>query len=466
MQTCNSLFKATTLYIIGSFFNKAIALLLLPFFTALLSTSSYGIVSTYTSWVNIVGILVSVQFGYTIRNAIVDFKSEINEYINCINMFCFIIYIILLSILLTTKTIISNNDIIILIAFCLTQSFFNAVINVELQKQMMQFEYIKRTCLLSLPSLLSAVIGVGILYYNRSVDYWGRIIPMVVVYSVIGGYYFLSYNISTKKTSIHKIKEYLRYALTLSLPLILHGLASVVLSNIDKTMINYYISSSETGIYSVAYTMGMVLLAVTSAMESVWIPWFTKKMKEEQYDSINIAGGFYIKIGSLICVIALLCMPEILKMFASKPYWQGIRIIFPIIFASYTIFLFTICANIECYYKSTKHIAVNTFVACICNVLLNAILIPKYAALGAAYATMISYLISFSMHYRYSKNLNKNIFPIKIYLEPMTITLTFFIVADYLRYASLIRWGIAGVILIIFLLYIYKYKNLVKAIRE
>lgn len=277
MQTCNSLFKATTLYIIGSFFNKAIALLLLPFFTALLSTSSYGIVSTYTSWVNIVGILVSVQFGYTIRNAIVDFKSEINEYINCINIFCFIIYIILLGILFTTKTIISNNDIIILTAFCLTQSFFNAVINVELQKQMMQFEYIKRTCLLSLPNLLSAVIGVGILYYNRSADYWGRIIPMVVVYSFIGGYYFLSYNISTKNMSIHKIKEYLRYALTLSLPLILHGLASVVLSNIDKTMINYYISSSETGIYSVAYTMGMVLLAVTSAMESVWIPWFTKK---------------------------------------------------------------------------------------------------------------------------------------------------------------------------------------------
>lgn len=461
----NKLFKVTTLYLVGSFFNKAMALLLLPFFTTLLSTSSYGIVSTYNSWVSIVGILISVQFGYTIRNAFVDFKDKLTEYIFSINIFCLSIYLFCCLLITIVSPVIKNNTIIILSICCLTQSFFNSIINIELQKQMMEFDYVKRTCLLALPNLLSAIVGVIILYNYAWIDYWGRIIPMVVVYTSIGGYYFWYYFFSLHQLSPLKIKNYLKYSLGLSLPLILHGLASVILSNIDKTMINYYVNSSETGIYSVAYTMGMVLLAVTSAMESVWIPWFTRKMQEQAYNSINIIGEFYIKLGAVICILSLLCLPECLKLFAAKPYWIGIRIIFPIILASFVIFLFTICANIEYYYKSTKHIAVNTLVACISNIILNCILVPRYAGLGAAYATLVSYIISLIMHYKYSRKLNKKIFGINMYLKPYLITLLFLVIADYLIEFILVRWILAFFILIIFSIYCYKKKNIIYLIK-
>ena len=41
--------KASTYYLIGNLFNKGIAFLTVPIFTRILSTTDYGIVTTYNS---------------------------------------------------------------------------------------------------------------------------------------------------------------------------------------------------------------------------------------------------------------------------------------------------------------------------------------------------------------------------------------------------------------------------------
>lgn len=453
----SKIFKATTLYVVGSFFNKSIALLLLPFFTSLLSTESYGIVSTYTSWVNILVIIVGVQFGYTIRSAYTDFSEELDKYIYSINILSLLISFILSISLFCISNSIYGFNIGCLVLCCIVQAFFNGVINIELQKQMMDLAYKERTILLSAPNFLAAIIGIIVLMLWPAVDYYGRIFPMVFIYVIIGGYLFLKY---LRNVSIHSMKKYLHYAFSLSLPLIFHGFASVLLSNMDKTMITYFIGASQTGIYSVAYTMGMAVIAVTAALESVWIPWFTRKMNEGKKEFINIIGEVYIYIGSLVCVIAALCLPEVLMLFASRPYWSAVDIISPIVLSSYVIFLFTICANIEYYYKSTKHIAFNTIVACMCNLFLNYMLIPKLGAMGAAYSTLVSYFISFLMHYKYSRKLDSKIFSYRMYVLPISITFIFCIVANYVLDYPLFRWGIAVLITIIFCVKTYlNWKN-------
>lgn len=441
----NGYIKATGLYTIGSVFNKAIALLLLPVFTRLLSKSSYGIVSTYTSWVNIAVIIVGVQLNLSLRPAYIDYKDEFDRYTHAMNILTSIISVAVMAITVSACVVTTEKSKTILAVCCILQSYMTAIINIELQKQMMEFAYVQRTILLALPNLLSAVVGIVVLIFFPTVGFWGRIIPMVFVHLLIGGAILVKYACNNRRISF---VNYWRYALVFSVPLIFHGLANVLLSNIDRTMITAYRSAAETGAYSVAYTMGMVLIAVTSALESVWIPWFTKMMNANRKKDVNQIGRLYIWVGAIITVAAITCMPEVLKIFTEKSYWDAVNILPPIMLASYVIFLFTICVNIEYYYRQTKHIAINTLIATSINIALNLMFIPHFGAVAAAYTTLISYSVSFALHYCFANKLDKEIFQIRMYIVPTTLVVIGTLITYGCRNTPILRWSFAFLVII------------------
>jgi O-antigen/teichoic acid export membrane protein len=82
--------KAGSLYLIGNLFNKAIAFLTIPIFTRLLTTSEYGIVSTYLSYVTICSVIVSLSLGTSLRAAYVDYKTDIDAYLSSVMFLSFL----------------------------------------------------------------------------------------------------------------------------------------------------------------------------------------------------------------------------------------------------------------------------------------------------------------------------------------------------------------------------------------
>ena len=66
--------KASTCYLIGNIFNKGIAFLTVPIFTRILSTSDYGIVTTYNSWIGIVSMLLGFALHMAIRSSFIDYR--------------------------------------------------------------------------------------------------------------------------------------------------------------------------------------------------------------------------------------------------------------------------------------------------------------------------------------------------------------------------------------------------------
>ena len=53
--------KAGTLYFIGNIFDKAVAFITVPIFTRMLSTSDYGVTTTYLSWVSILTVIITYR---------------------------------------------------------------------------------------------------------------------------------------------------------------------------------------------------------------------------------------------------------------------------------------------------------------------------------------------------------------------------------------------------------------------
>lgn len=448
--------KATGLYTIGNIFNRAISLLLLPIFTRLLSTSSYGIVNTYNSWVTIATVIVGMQLYLTLRSAVTDYRDNLNEYISSITFLILISFIVVLSITTVGFSFFSDSIPLILVVLCIIHAFMHSLINIELQREMMAYEYVKRTLLLILPNLIAAIAGIVIIKTFPDTKYMGRIGSNVAVY-ILFGIVFLFYNF--RKGKVYYDKEIWKYGLALSTPLIFHGIASDILSSVDRTMITSYRSASETGIYGVAYTLGMAIKVITSSVESVWIPWFTKAMNDGKKEVVNKIARKYLLIVSCLCIAAMMCLPEVLKLFAESSYWSGIYIIPPIVLASFITFLYSISVDVEYYYKATKGIAINTIIAAFTNLVLNFIFIPKYGAIAAAYTTVVSYAVSFLIHYFTSRKLDKELFPFKFYILPIGLSIigtatTHIFIDNYI-----LRWACAIFIMIIAIIIILRNKN-------
>lgn len=133
--------------------------------------------------------------------------------------------------------------------------------------------------------------------------------------------------------------------------------------------------------------------------------------------------------------------PEVVKLLASSAYWDGIKIIPPIVLSNFVIFAYTLYVNTEHYYKKTKGITVNTVVAAIVNIVLNFLFIPKFGYVAAAYTTLASYLVSFALHSHKSKMIEPSLFPLASFALPLielgAATVLFYFFID----STLIRWG-------------------------
>ena len=74
------------------------------------------------------------------------------------------------------------------------------------------------------------------------------------------------------------------------------------------------------------------------------------------------------------------------------------------------------------------------------------IYIPSFGGTAAAYTTVVAYGISFFMHYVVAKKLDKELFPMKVYIIPITGMVIFTLLTILLMNYPIVRWGISGVL--------------------
>lgn len=454
--TANKAVKASLFYLVGNLFDKAIAFITIPIFTRMLSTSEYGVLNTYTSWVSIFAIIVGLSLGQTLRSAYYEKQEELDAYLSSIYTLAIIDFVITVCLALIISLFFDFQITRFMLVLCVSQSFMQFVRDTYAMKLMMAMDYVKRTLVLAIPNILVALLSVFFIMLMDKEKYMGRIYAYVLVYAFIALTCLIS---QYYKGKVVANKDYWKYGLSLSLPLILHSISCVILSNSDRIMITKFSNASETGIYSLIYNMSMMTTVITSSFENVWIPWFSERMNQEDVKAINYAIFPYILgTSSLVAGVMFIC-PEVLMILAPKTYWGGKYMVPPLMCAVFITFLYTISVNLEYYEKSTKTIAKNTLIAAVTNMVLNWIFIPHYGAIAAAYTTLVSYFISFVLHYIDGKHLNKDLFPIKSYIFPL-IMVSICVGIYYLCIdLSIIRWSVAIVYFAMVVIWLWK-KNM------
>ena len=301
-----------------------------------------------------------------------------------------------------------------------------------------------------------------ILVYFYKLGLKGRVlgyyIPQIVI--AIGVYYYLIKD--TKKS--HK---YWKYALKISIPLVFHLCAIYLLSAADKIMITKFISSEANALYSVAYTISLIVSLLWSSMNNAWSPWAYDKMENKEFDSLFNISKNYTIFFILIVFIFMLITPELLLIVGGKEYVPAKYVMPPVMISYVFQFIYSLYVNIEFYHKKQKNIAIGTIIAAIINIILNYIFIPKFGYISAAYTTLIGYFCLFIIHYLFVKKLKcDKWYDINFFIKIIFISLSYMLLCIFLYNYFFIRYIFVFIIFVFAYIYCKKYICLIKNVRK
>ena len=138
----------------------------------------------------------------------------------------------------------------------------------------------------------------------------------------------------------------------------------------------------------------------------------------------------------------------------------------------YFTFVYDLFCAVEFYYGETKYVMLASVIGALTNVILNAIFIPMYGFIAAAYTTLFSYIFFMFMHFLFmhkvmkKQKITEEIYDIK-FLGIFSIALTATIFVSMLTYQNtFVRWIIIFALCIIVFILRNKIVDVMKSMKK
>jgi O-antigen/teichoic acid export membrane protein len=192
-------------------------------------------------------------------------------------------------------------------------------------------------------------------------------------------------------------------------PFIYAGLAYWLFGTMDRWMLASMASVEEVGIYSVAFRFASVVLFVSSAFGQAWSP-VAIKIRADHPDQYRKICGQVL----LLLLFTMLAVGGGVALFAG----EIIALIMPTQYLASALPLAILCFGIVLQStqqvtaigisleKKTYLFARLAWISAIVNFVLNCLLIPPMGASGAAWATLISYVVLTTTYLYYTQRLH------------------------------------------------------------
>ena len=398
-------FKAGLWYTVSNFFSSAVGFITIPIFTRLLSKEDFGLYNNYTSWLNIVAVIMTLKFNASLISARYDYKKYFDEYIFSLIVLNFIVVCCWSGVINYFSSFffeITHIEMTYMNAMMIYLMFF-PVVEMFQSRESFLYKY-KVSALLSAGMAVASGILSIVLVLSLDNKLSGIIFGMTIPAAVVG--IFISIFLGIKGKSIRV--SYWTYAIPICLPYIPHLLASSLLNSMDRVMIERFCGSEATAVYSLAYNCGWIATLLVSALNMAFVPWLGEMLNEKKYFIIRSFSKKYIIVFLLLAIVLMLIAPEILYILGGTPYMDAMYVITPVAMGCVCQFLYTLYVNVEQFNKKTLGMAIATVLAAIINYGLNLMLIPIFGYVVAAYTTLVGYFSLLLMHMYLVKLLSVN----------------------------------------------------------
>ncbi len=390
--------KASLWFTICSVLQKGISFITMPIFTRILTTEQFGQYNVFMSWQSIIMIFATMQLFYGVFNkGMVKFEHDKDGFTSSIQGLISVLTIgvcllFLIAFPITSK--IMNMSLYVMIALFI-QILFSASVSLWLARMQYDFKYKGLAIVTVGLTICNPLLGI---LATLSTENKGlaRIFSVVIVQVLFGT---VIYYINLKKGRIFYHKKYWKYAFLFNLPLIPHYLSQVVLTQSDRIMISIICGTQFAGIYGVAFSLSQVLNILTNSINSSFVPWQFRKIKEGKIRDISKVVNMMLCLLAIFLIIFIAIAPELITIVAAPSYYAAIWVIPPLSLTLFFSFLYTLFANIEFYYEERKYVLISSVSSAVINVLLNLVFIPIFGFIAAGYTTLFCFILYSIGHY-------------------------------------------------------------------
>ena len=451
-------------YLFANFAVKAMGLITTPIFTRLLTHEQFGDYSNWFSWTSIAIIIVTMSMESSLISAKFDYENKLDQYnLSLIGItlvstafwtLIFNVFAGFFTDLLSLRILYMN----LMLLYC----FFHAVVNIFQVSERYHFRY-KRAVFVALLVAVSTTVISILLVLNMRDRLTGRILGTVLPPVIIGAYLCFYFVKQGKKIDF----SVWPYALKICIPFIPHLLSLTILNSVDRIMITKICGSSDTALYSVAYTCGHIVTILMTSMNSAFSPWLGEKLHEEAFKEIRKVSKYYISMFCALAILIMLLAPEVLLILGGHSYLEAKYVMTPVAMGCACQFLYTLFVNVEQYKKKTVGMAVASVSAALLNYILNAIFIPMYGYIAAAYTTLVGYLFLLLIHMFLVKRLGyQKTYSYRFIGIVILIMMIITVGVNFLYGNPIIRYLVFSVFFAIILFTLYKNRILAKKLMK
>ncbi|MEA1986709.1 MAG: oligosaccharide flippase family protein [Candidatus Marinimicrobia bacterium] len=401
--------KNSFIFSFGNIASKIIGLILLPIITDKLNTSEYGGVGMAEV---VTQVLIAI-FGLSLYQALnrwywdKDYKNKQQSMfftVLCFVFFTSLFMIFSFSLFIEPMSIAifdSSNY-----SFLLQIMLINAGLQIVTQIPATLMKLQQKSILFSVSNLLRFI-------FNLIFQIYFLIVLDLKIVGIYLGILFgnIIYLLFLSKYIIKNIKikfelKILKEMFNFSYPLIFSSIGGVMLSTIDRFSLRALSEFGQIGLYSFGYKIANIIkVFIVKSAQLALTPMKYKMMDDKGNKRFYQKSATYLVFIVTFSAIGLsLFSMEAIKILATKhDYWEAYKIV-P--FISFSIIFIALRQSIGIglnIAKKTKILASILIGMAIMNIVLNWALIPYFDSYGAAFATLLTQLIFFIVHYRISQ---------------------------------------------------------------
>lgn len=475
LESLKKLAKETAIYGISSILSRFLNFLLVPFYTNFFSARDYGLIANIYAYIAFLNVIFAfgMESSYMKYSSLAETEKEKKKIFSIAYLTILVVSFISIIFLIFFKDY-------VLVFFDLYEDkylyYALAILFVDALNVLPYAELRMSSKALFFASTKSLNIFINVLLNILFIAIYNFGVEGVLLANLIASLSSLAILLRTTiKSFIFSLNWVdLKKLLKFGLPYLPAGLAAIALQVIDRPILLKLTSMEKVGIYQANYKLGVFMMLFVSMFQYAYQPFFLQRAKDKDAKEIFANTLKYFLLASSLILIFLsyfienICQITILgKSIIAKEYWTGLSIV-PIVLLAYLFNGLYVNFTAGIFIKEkTIYSTIATSIGALSNIAFNFTLVPIYDIIGAAVATLLSYMIMALILFFYSQKYYKihydywNIFKI-FFLICAYLLLFYFLFYNKIQSIS-IKFGVAiSYIFFVFFLKIVSYKKLKK----
>jgi len=403
MQTnkYRQLFSETVIYASGLILTRGVSFLLVPLYTNFLSHAQYGLISLAYAFIGFMTVILAYGSDAALLKYYVQKSAQKKDYFSTVYAMLFIttalFFLFGYGFRRPLSALVLGNHQTEFFVFCNVIIFFDVLNSITMlifraenrARFYVFFGFLNASLQVGLNLYLVGKLRLGItgIFYSNMIS--SAVIWLLTLYFVVRRFRF-------RRIALGSVKTVLQFGL----PFLPSGIFAMLLELADRYLLRIFTDLESVGLYNAGYKMGMLMLLFVYGFNAGWHPFFLKESAKSNARATFAKITTYVVL-VLVFLWVVFCMwfQDLVKIpiagrhLIAAEYWSGLKIT-PIIWLAYIFRAFYLLQLPGIYnLKKTKYAPLFRGLGAGSNIILNIILIPHYGLLGAAYATLIAFII-------------------------------------------------------------------------